>query len=251
MESLINFRDFGGISASDGRTVRSAMLYRCGHLNQLSPAAAEQLAALDLTTIADLRYASERHAQPSLWPGDWAERVLAHDQDRTHDAPHLAMLRDGTLSLAAVELFYDDLYRTLPFAPPYRRLFARAIERIATQPGATLVHCTAGKDRTGIFCALLLSLLGVPRDAIMADYLHSRGDTGLRAMKRGMLERTRERYGHKLDSAAVEALLDVKPEYLSAAFEAILVAEGSIEAYFRGGGLESTTFDRLRFKLVD
>ena len=247
---LINFRDFGGHATADGRMVRSDRLFRCGHLAHLGDAQISQMLGMEFATIADLRYLGERETEKSPWPIEYGERVLSHNGERNTEAPHMVMLRTGTLTISAVEGFYRDFYHDLPFDNLYRPLFAQTIRRIAEGGSPALIHCAAGKDRTGIMCGLILHCLGVPRKTIIADYLRSSGAPGLLAMKPIMLRRAKRRYGVELDPDSVHALLDVRPEYLTSTFDEIERQCGSVEAYLAEQGVSADMLDALRQNLL-
>ena len=172
MQDLINFRDFGDCSAANGSRVRADRLYRCGQLVNFGAAATSQILRLDFAIIADLRYVSEQVGAPSPWPVAKAACVVAHQNDKT-SAPHLALLARAHLTMPDIAEFYHSIYREHAFDAAYRSLFAEVINSMAKRRGRTLVHCTAGKDRTGLFCALILETLGVDRETVIADYLAS------------------------------------------------------------------------------
>jgi protein-tyrosine phosphatase len=250
MTELINFRDFGGMPAAAGQWVRADRLYRGGHLGRLAKPAFARLLALDFRVIADLRYVGERAEEPSPWPEPYAERVCAHGGARPN-VPHIGLLLSGRLTRELVEQFYREFYAELPFDPLYRPLFARVIGQIAASPGRALVHCTAGKDRTGVFVALLLSALGVPRDVITAEYMQSSQVPALLAMRSAMLARAKRCYSYDIPADALEALWDVQPGYLDAMFCALEARCGSVQAYLAEGGLELGVIARLREALLE
>jgi hypothetical protein len=119
----------------------------------------------------------------SPWPAAYTDRVLHHDNLVGAAPPHLALLGSERLTPQGVTGYYEALYTELPFDPDYRSVFARAIRQLAATQGRALIHCAVGKDRTGILCALLLSALQVPREAVMADFLRSSRAPSLVAMK--------------------------------------------------------------------
>src|SRR3546814_6231674 len=82
-------------------------------------------------------------------------------------------ISDWSSDVCSSDLLYADFYRFLPGDPRYRALIARAFNALVETGGPLLVHCSAGKDRTGFFCALLLHLLGVEREMIVADFMLS------------------------------------------------------------------------------
>jgi protein-tyrosine phosphatase len=106
-------------------------------------------------------------------------------------------------------------------------------------------HCTAGKDRTGWAQAVFLSIMGVPRDVIMRDYLLS--NEYLKAKNDKMLAMLKGR----IDPALLEPLLGVRPEYLQAGFDAVDRDYGSMDHYVRDGlGLSDATIQALRTEFL-
>jgi protein tyrosine/serine phosphatase len=247
---LINFRDFGGCATAGGARVREDRLYRCGHLANLNDDEIEHVIGLDFAVIADLRYPGERDSERSPWPSDYAERVIAHDGERTHQAPHVALFAAADLGVEALDQFYARIYAELPFDPLYRPLFALTLRRIAEADGRALIHCAAGKDRTGIQAALILHVLGVPREAIIADYLRSSQAPGLGALKAAIMAQYEERHGVGMPQTSADALLGVKPGYIETAFSAIETRSGSIDAYLEASGVDAQVRARLGEQLL-
>ena len=152
-----NCRDVGGNTTSDGRVVRQGLLFR-SDLPLLDEEHAGQLDALGLRTVIDLREPEEREARPAAFAGR-EPRVVARSFGL---GPVVAADPSKASSL-------DRLYETAV------RELGDSIADVVTElcaPGAlpALVHCTAGKDRTGIVIGLVLSALGVPDDDIARDY---------------------------------------------------------------------------------
>jgi protein-tyrosine phosphatase len=161
-DSIYNFRDVGGYAGLDGRTVQWRQLFRSDALGRLKGADWEAFAALGVKTVLDLRrsFEVEQHGRvpeaeglaylnPVLEHVDWQD--VPHPDDVRHERwladRYLNFTEDGQLGLAAALSVIAD-----PEAAP------------------VVVHCMAGKDRTGVVCALALSLLGVSDDDIATDY---------------------------------------------------------------------------------
>jgi protein-tyrosine phosphatase len=248
---LINFRDFGGCLTQSGRSVRRDRLYRSGHFADAAANSFSSVIQLDFEVIVDLRDLQERNTERSAWPATYADRVITHDRNPLGVAPHLGLLRGDMLTPDGVERYYGKLYAELPFDPSYRPLFARAIQRLATADGRVLIHCAVGKDRTGILCALVLSSLQVDREAIMADYMRSSKSAGLVEMKSKVFAWARKQHGHEISEPAVDALLDVRPCYLEAAFARIEDECGSVANYLAASGVAPQTTERLRECLLE
>ncbi|MFH9350345.1 tyrosine-protein phosphatase [Kitasatospora sp. NPDC017646] len=160
--SLVNFRDSAVLSDPEGLRIRPGVLYRSA---QPYPAAdgavVAQLRSCDIRTIVDLR--DPRETRPADWAAAEAAgiAVVAAPVNPATDA---LTARMATMTTAAdLGEFYLLLAESAPEA------VAAAVEA-TTRPGAVLLHCAAGKDRTGLLTALLLDLLGVPAERIVDDY---------------------------------------------------------------------------------
>lgn len=251
MATVINFRDFGGERTTSGGTVVTDRLYRSGHLAELDAAGLDRLLAHDFAAVIDLRYVDEREKERSPWPETALDRVVSHDGAATQDAPHIAIFASAMAGEARIDDAYAAFYGTLPFDALYRPLFAEAVRRIARTDGRVLIHCTAGKDRTGTLVALLLHLLGLPREAIVADYMRSLNAPGFDRLREDVRRRAFAKPdGPPLDDEQIEALIGVKPAYVEAVFEAVERRCGSVEAYFAEGGVTGEHIETLRRTLT-
>lgn len=246
----MNFRDFGGLPSRYGASVQIDRLYRSGHPAGLSDEAMNRLLALDFQLVVDLRYKAEREGHEAPWPPAYADRILAHDEEGDSDAPHVRLLRDPDLDEAAIPPFYIAFYRSLPFDPPYLGLFGDFLKRLAQTEGRSLMHCSIGKDRTGLLAALVLSALGVPRDAIVADYMVSRTAPGLIDQIPEVDHILRAQLGRAISPRVAERLLLVEEDYIVAALDAIAERHGSIDAYLDTLGFDEAGREALRARLL-
>lgn len=245
-----NFRDFGGYRSRHGGRVRQNRLFRSGQLSEVAPAAIPDLLALDFALVADLRYVAERMEEPSPWPEAWADRILAHDGHQSDDeAPHLILLRRTDVGPADCRAVYRQIYEDLPFDPQYQTLFAQILRRLAETDGRALVHCSAGKDRTGIMVALIQHVLGVAREDIWADYaLSARSTLLLKAPEFIVSVERRHGVRHKVETML--AMLGAEPDYLEAAFGAMVARCGSVDSYLGAIGIEAANQDAIRERLL-
>lgn len=249
LEGVLNFRDYGGYRGHDGATVRRGLLYRSAHFAEASEADARRLDALKVQLVVDLRRPEERQASPNRWPGDPAITAV-NDDGPKELPPHVAVLMQTDLTSAATDTFMRDSYRTYPFESRYVALYRALFRGLLDLEGPVVLHCAAGKDRTGVGCALVLSALGVHWDEIVADYELTNVVVDLSGRLLGILARMEERLGRTLDPEAVRPMLGVHADYLRSAFAAI-TAEGSVFDYLDATlGVSAADVARLREKLL-
>ncbi len=170
MKGVTNFRDLGGIAAADGRRIRPGMLLRAAAPAYTAKAEVEAIAALGVRLICDFRSDSERPNDPAVWARELGIDYFAPNSGRAVGDPLAALMR-ATVSTEQTHALLHDVYRNLPYDQEhsFRQLFARIVEGQAP----VLYHCASGKDRTGVFSALLMRLLGIPRAAINTDFERS------------------------------------------------------------------------------
>jgi protein-tyrosine phosphatase len=171
LEGAVNARDLGGLPTVDSRVTRSGVLLRSDNLQDLTPKDLDVLREHGLGTVLDMRTGAEVDI---IGPGPLRETDIAHVhldliphgfEARAEDVVEKAIPHEEAGD-EAMDHFYIDYVNHAPDA------IATALRTIADpRSGAVLVHCAAGKDRTGVVCALALSLVGVTRSAVVADYV--------------------------------------------------------------------------------
>lgn len=248
LSGVHNFRRFGAYEAADGRTVADR-LYRSGQFSRATDEDRETLAGLNVTTVADLRRPSERQMEPSHWPNVEGVRVIESDHAGPAEAPHLRFLREEALTFDSIRTFMTETYRRLPFDEGNAHVFREGIRALASggEDEAFIVHCAAGKDRTGIFCALVLWELGVDHDTVVDDYLMTNRAVNFDRIAGVMRERLSAKYGREFGDAELKAFLGVDGDYLNAAMETM----GDPRRYLREElGLVDAELDALRDRLL-
>src|SRR2546421_11592437 len=227
-----NFRDLGGYPTSDGRTVCWRQIFRSNHLGHLTDDDVSVLRQLGVRSAFDFRGAEERTAALCGMPEISA---LSLPVDPTVVAALRATAAAGTpLSTDhAVEVMRDSYRSYVQKNPPrFRALFGHLLEDRAP----LVIHCTAGKDRTGFACALILHALGVPDDVIADDYLLT-----------NRFYRRDPNSSSDLPDEVRRVLGSVETSFLAAAFDAIAEEYGGLESYF-SDGLEFGATHRARLK---
>jgi protein-tyrosine phosphatase len=255
-----NTRDLGGIVAVDGRSVRDGRLVRASALGRLTDSDVDALRALGLRTVVDLRDASEVALAPPdrlPEPGPRVAGLPVYDPQHPvftyvsavllgndHGDGYTALAEEGTPGAMAA------IYRWFVNAEPARANFGAAVRLVAADERLpALVHCSAGKDRTGWLAAIVLTILGVDRDTIEADYLAT-NDASAR-VNEAILTAMRERRPD-LDPDAVRPVFEARREYLSAAYAEAERVYGGFDGYLRHGlGLDDAVIDAVRANLLD
>ena len=159
-EGIHNFRDFGGWPGADGNKVRTGLLYRSGQHVEASDEDLAAIAALDIRTVIDLRGEGERARNPCRRVDGWDGEVLFYEGETSSSPPHMDITPDTTTAAFARERMLA-VYTRMPVNPAMQTMFARYLRALVERDGASLVHCFAGKDRTGIAATLVPHILGV------------------------------------------------------------------------------------------
>jgi protein-tyrosine phosphatase len=232
LEGAPNFRDLGGYRTADGHSVKWGLLFRSDNLAHLTDADLEKVAALGIKLVCDFRSEPERQAEPDRLPAANPPAVAA-----LPIGAESFMVKDLRERIASGDLDGLDLREMMleanrQFATRHAPQYAAMFERIS-QPAnlPALVHCTAGKDRAGFASALILTLLGVPLETVMQDFLLTNHYTAAATRRRLRMIRLFSLF--RTDAVALRPLFGVEPEYLAAAFEAIDKAHGDFETYRR------------------
>lgn len=246
LEGAQNFRDLGGYPARGGRCVRWGVVFRSDSLAALSDADLAYLEHIGLRLVCDFRGDAEVEEEPnrlagrapfeywrqplgdaSVQPSEWRRRFESGDFGEI-DASWLTRSYRGMIDGCAAEI-------------------GAVFRRLAREGGLPAVlHCTAGKDRTGVSAALLLLLLGVPRALVIEDYALTGRYTGdrIRAAERFFRERG-------IDPSRVAALMGSEPATLAGALDHLDETHGGVERWAREfAGLDDAELEALREALL-
>ncbi|MEP3050144.1 MAG: tyrosine-protein phosphatase [Erythrobacter sp.] len=248
-DGIHNFRDYGGYGVTGGGRVRSGLLFRSGQHMEASDRDLEMLQALDVRTIIDLRGNSERTGFPCRRHDDFAAGVIAYDGETSNAPPH-EPTEAGAMTADKARDRMVAVYTRMPVNPPMIDLFTRYFAALDQQDGGSLVHCFAGKDRTGIAVSLLLHVLGVHRDDVVQEFLRTNDAPTIEVLERQAMPRIEVNYGSISDEAR-HNLMGVLPEYIETYFAEIDRQHGSIDAYIAQSlGVDDARKARLIERLV-
>ncbi|RDC59612.1 Protein-tyrosine-phosphatase [Alteripontixanthobacter maritimus] len=249
-----NFRDYGGYAAGAGGRVKRGLLYRSGQHSTASDADLAKVADAGLATVIDLRGPSERAANVCRRPAGFDAQVLFHDGETSSRAPHEAA-GSGEFDAGVARQRMIALYDRMPTNPAMVAMFSRYFEALAEQAegvaAPSLVHCFAGKDRTGVAAALLHRALGVHDDDAMADYLLTNDAPTMHVLVDQASDGLRARWGG-LSDADLRVILSVEEAYLAQAYSRMTAESGSIDAYMEQVlGVDDTMREQLRARYLD
>ncbi len=230
LEGIPNFRDFGGYATACGRGLPAGRLYRSGHHNRATDADLQALAGLGLAVIVDLRRSAERAREPSRrWPRFEAEVI---DNDLADlDKPWEEVLRGADPTPDFFRAISLEWYRRTPFEPRLIDLYSRYFTALADADGAVLVHCAAGKDRTGILVALTHHIAGVHRDDLVEDYLLTNNVPSQSTHAPYVAQIIATHTGRTPSDEAVRTAMGVRAEDLDEAINTIEARYGSLDGY--------------------
>ncbi len=231
LEGCLNFRDLGGYPTADGRTLVWRRIYRSDSLHRLTKSDCARIRdELRVTDLVDLRSSAELSVD--------GRGLLENEPLAFHHVP----LFDGNTSIASFEVKEMTLAdRYLGLAEVAKPAIARVVTIVAEAEGGTVYHCAAGKDRTGVISAILLSALGVSDELIVADYALTQQNLD------AIVARLGESEGYKtmLDALPPDTL-HADPQTMVSLLEQLRERYGSAEGYLESADVGDEVLARLR-----
>jgi protein-tyrosine phosphatase len=254
LQGTPNFRDLGGYETTDGRFVRWGLIYRSGVLSHLTQDDFKYLAQTGIRVVCDFRTAQENATEPEIWiPDAHVEHVslpIGSDGNKDINASMQQMLANNPTDAQLKERMART-YGSFAFtnAPEYAQVF----KQLEEDHLPLLYHCTAGKDRTGVFSALLLLTLGVPEKTVVADYaltnkylldsMSAADSQKMLASNPGLAHLTPEQRN---------VLMSADPEFLTSTLRQIDAKYGSFDNYRRKAlGVTDSDAEKLRERLLE
>jgi protein-tyrosine phosphatase len=244
----LNFRDIGGIPVRGGK-IRRGLVYRSEGPAGFSAAHHSELADLGICAVCDLRSAAEHTNAPHVWPH--GTRLLNFDVNAdlraAIDANWTVLIANPTAEGARQSMIHT--YRVI--ASSLQPFLSRFVDVLSGDETPVLVHCAAGKDRTGVLIALLLQLLGAAHADILRDYLLSECFARKPEKSDQMAALFEARLGYRPDPSMMQVILGVEAVYIEAALAAVMEKWGSVAAYFAASGVEEARQAALSKALVE
>ncbi|MDM1406621.1 tyrosine-protein phosphatase [Myroides sp. DF42-4-2] len=231
---VANVRELGGIITQDQRVVQAGRFYRSGHLGKLKKKDFKVLQDYGISQVIDLRTDREIKKHPDRLPTTisyYNLQAFEDSEDMFSKAKKEVLKGRVTVeeSNKAVEEFYGIYVLDNP------EKIREIVVRILDNEEATLFHCSAGKDRTGMIGAIVLSILNVDRQTIMEEYLLSNNGRVDDVASRMKLAKFGKFMFPKIDYEVIENFSWIKPNYLTAMFTAIEAKYGTMDAYITQG----------------
>ncbi len=249
-DGVRNFRDFGGYTSRHGGYVVPGVLFRSGHYAEASQADLARIGDFRIHLQADLRRPDERENNRARWS---APVTLTHDGGRETEAPHVRFLTEMEVGPAEAESWMVEYYVKAPWKAHHQALFADWFRGLADLPegAGALVNCAAGKDRTGILCALTHHVLGVSDADIRADYILTNEAAEVEKRLPDMATRFNAHIGRDYDAETYRPFLGVRPHYLETALASIFEKHATLDGYLADCiGVDEAAQNRLRARLI-
>ena len=233
LDGTYNVRDIGGYATADGGSTRWGVFFRADSLHRLSRETQSTFQGHGIKTMIDLRRSNELEVAPN---------VFANSTELTYH--HLSLMVDELPKVVDTPMSLVDMYRVIL---DERQEQVRTVLSTFAAPTALpgVVHCTAGKDRTGVIVALILGLLGVSHETIIQDYALTStylGEAFIEESKQRALKR-----GYRWEH--YEPLLTCPPENMEDTLQHLDRVYGGIEAYVDHIGFTTDQVSRLRTAL--
>ena len=231
-EGLTNFRDFGGYDAG-GRRIVTGRFFRSANHALATDADLARLKDMGISAVVDLRRPQERERSPSRrWDGFSALVIENHDHDEGGESWEQFMA-GWDMEAPSYRDFLMRYYAEAPHLPRLLDLFTRYFDVMADSEGAVVVHCAAGKDRTGLVVALTHWLAGVHMDDIVSDYLMTNTSGRFETHGANWRAAILEQHGRAPTMDVMRAIMGVEADFLAKSFDVITERNGGVEGYLR------------------
>jgi protein-tyrosine phosphatase len=252
LTGVANFRDIGGYSVGNGHKIKSGVIFRSGELSGLTPGDQQTIAGLKIRYEVDLRREDERAANPSNWGPKTPQLIWVSLMQPNVTVQSTLQRFSDTKDAAAAKLVMAQT--TANLAVDGAANIGKVLGELARANGPALIHCSAGKDRTGVTVAVLMTLLGASRADIYHEYLRSNESVDAQLQRQKAREQSgKDTFGISgLNPEIRQAMMGTDASYMDAMFREINAKYGSFEGYTRDGlKLTAAQIAQLRKNLTN
>lgn len=250
MQGIYNFRDFGGYQTKDGKTIKKELLYRSGGLHKATDADLDELAALGIKTICDLRSEQERLKEPDRIPDLSPVTFFNISMRPIVDYHSRSLKRLGSLMFGKerhTDYIAESYKAYRNYATGYLPQLKALFQRISNPENLPLlVHCSAGKDRTGVVSSFIQQIVGVPAEVTMDDYLIT--NKHMDEYNADVMRRLSKLAYFGVPWKMYVPLFDARRDYLNAAFAQVKEEFGAFESWMHNG---LKFFEKDQFALAE
>ena len=252
-KGFINFRDLGGNKSQDGKIIKFNKIYRSGNITKFTLKNYNYLNKLGIKTICDLRSIQEQKMAPTKLPKNSSIRII-HIPIKTLDYYKFTSIQKA-FALLVGKMKKIDIIET--FKKTYQGFATDCKSELLTifnlllfpENSPIIIHCTAGKDRTGFVCALILNVLGVSQQDIYLDYQKS--NIYLQKFKEKTLKRLWLFRSFGVTEDKVSLFFETKTDFLDAAYNVMIQSYGSVDNYIhKAVGVTPYHVKKLREKFL-
>lgn len=251
-EAIHNFRDFGGYATPDGK-VKRGLLFRSAHYADASESDLAVFRDMGMSAIVDLRRPAERVRFATRRHPECGAALIAYGVPSIeNEAPHLSYLHDEGVTEATISARMTAIYRELPYEDGHIEVFGKAFAALPDLKGPIVMHCHAGKDRTGLICAFIHHALGVSEADILEDYLATNTKSRIEERLPHLIQTFRDNHGIEAPTHLMRHIWKVEKGYYDAALEEITARDGSLDGYLEKRlGVSPAMKAAIRARLID
>ncbi len=251
-EAIHNFRDFGGYATPGGR-VKTGLLFRSAHYADATQADLDAFKAMGMTAIVDLRRPDERVRFATRRHPECGAALIAYGVPSLEkEAPHLSYLRDENVSEATISARMTAIYHELPYEDGHIEVFGKAFAALPDLQSPIVMHCHAGKDRTGLIVAFIQHALGVSEADILTDYLATNTKSRIEERLPHLIQTFKDNHGVEAPAHLMRHIWKVEKGYLDAALAEITARDGSLDGYLEKRlGVTPAMKAAIRARLVE
>jgi len=223
LESVRNFRDFGNYAAHSGQRVGQGRLFRAAHFNETNAKDRDFIQDLNFELVVDLRHAPERRRQPNTFPSVDDVQTFFMDEpgEAPEFAPHEMFLKERLETAEDAREYMIGSYSARPSNPAFQDIFAKTLRFMAETGGPLVIHCTAGKDRTGTLVAIIHKILGVSDQDIMDDYMLTMKAVDVESYLEPAAKFMSQRFDRSINPDSLRPMFGVEPAFLEASMKTI------------------------------